>query len=70
MDSIRLITNTKHVTRLYINGKDTGVLYLTDDDYTVLGDVLTAGGQETGVKIDAPQLSSEEVDVDIFDEYD
>ena len=70
MDSIRLITDADRITRLYINGTDTGVLYLTDGDYKVLGDVLIAGGVEIGVKIDAPQLPAGEVDVDVFDEYD
>ena len=70
MDSIRLITDATRSTKLYINGTDIGVLYLTDDDYEVLANVLSTGGDATGVKIDAPQRPDEEIDVDPFDEYD
>lgn len=73
-DTIRLITEQAGLTRstkLYINGNDIGVLYLTEDEYTVLGKVLDAGGRDNNVSVDVPQFElEEEIDVDVFDEYD
>jgi hypothetical protein len=70
MDSIRLITDAERITRLYINGTDIGVLYLGEGDYKILGDVLSSGGNELGVEVDAPQPPEADIDIDIFDEYD
>jgi len=70
MDSIRLITDADRITRLYINGTDIGVLYLGEGDYKVLGDVLSRGGKELGVDVDATQPPEADIDIDIFDEYD
>ena len=74
MDVIRLIpeaTGRSQSNRLYINGKDIGILYLTEDEHAILETVLTTGGESANVHVDVPKYGAdEEIDVDIFDEYD
>ena len=73
-DSIRLITDqagSPAAAKLFINGEDVGVLYLTEKEFTTLRNVLTSGGEEEKIAIDVSQFKlEEEVDLDIFDEYD
>ena len=56
--------------KLLINEHDTGVLYLTENEYTVLASALNAASTVPGgnVKVDTTSADLEEIDIEIFDE--
>ena len=71
-DSIRLVSKScgskgSIHAQFLINGHDSGMLYLTDDEYKLLTKVLTAGGENSNVTVDLSPLVEDEVDYDIFD---
>lgn len=77
VDNIRLqvsesssVQGTRSI-KLLINEHDTGVLYLTESEYTVLADALNAASTvpDVNVRVDTTSTDLEEIDIDIFDEY-
>ena len=57
--------------KLLINEHDTGMLYLTESEYTVLASALNAASTvpDANIKVDTSDADFEEIDIDIFDEY-